>query len=129
VLTHLVGRPLIPLNFQQQRREADFRFGLVRLRENAEGVALYHGESAERVTLLDRVEAIRLNWWQLMRYTKNLVGFTVGYSQVAIIFPYLVAAPRYFAKAISLGELSQIANAFGQVQGSLSWFVDNYGSI
>lgn len=128
-LTHLVGRPLIPLNFRQQRLEADFRFNLVRLRENAEGVALYGGEEVENHTLRGRFEHIRANWWQLMRYTKNLTFLTVGYNQVADIFPLLVAAPRYFEGAISLGVLSQIANAFGQVQGSLSWFVESYAAL
>lgn len=129
VLTHLVGRPLIGLNFQQQRREADFRFRLVRLRENAEGVALYGGERSEQAELGNRFEGIRLNWWQLMRYTKHLTSFTVGYSQIAIIFPILVAAPRYFAGAISLGGLMQTNQAFAQVENSLSWFVQSYGLI
>src|SRR5215204_1095861 len=129
VVAHFVGRPLIPLNFHQERYEADFRFGLVRLRENAEGVALYRGEQSETTGLLNQFENIRQNWWALMRYTKNLTIFTVGYSQVAIIFPILVAAPRYFAGAISLGELFQISSAFGQVQESLSWFVENYGRL
>jgi vitamin B12/bleomycin/antimicrobial peptide transport system ATP-binding/permease protein len=129
VLTHRVGRPLIGLNFQQERFEADFRFGLVRLRENAEGVALYRGEGPERAGLLDRFERIRANWWGLMHYTKRLTGFTVGYAQVAIVFPILVAAPRYFAGAITLGVLFQISNAFGQVQGALSWFVESYASL
>jgi putative ATP-binding cassette transporter len=128
-LTHLVGRPLIPLSFQQQRLEADFRFNLVRLRENAEGVALYGGEAVERENLTERFERVRVNWWQLMRFTKNLTFLTVGYAQIADIFPILVAAPRYFQGIISLGVLSQIGNAFGQVQGSLSWFVDNYPSL
>jgi putative ATP-binding cassette transporter len=129
VLTHVVGKRLIPLNFQQQQVEADLRFGLVRLRENAEGVALYDGESFERTDLDGRIERIRGNWWQLMRITKNLTIFTTGYDQLAGIFPLLVAAPRYFTGAISLGVLTQIGNAFGQVQGSLSWFVENYGSL
>lgn len=129
VLTHVVGRRLIPLNFQQQRVEADLRFGLVRLRENAEGVALYKGQAFEQTYLDNRIDRIRANWWQLMRYTKNLTIFTTGYDQLAGVFPLLVAAPQYFTGAISLGVLSQIANAFGQVQGSLSWFVGNYGSI
>jgi putative ATP-binding cassette transporter len=128
-LTHFVGRPLIRLNFQQQRVEADLRFGLVRLRENSEGVALYGGESTERRDLDSRVDRIRANWWQLMRYTKNLTFLTTGYDQLADIFPILVAAPRYFTGAISLGVLTQIGNAFGQVQGSLSWFVESYGSL
>jgi putative ATP-binding cassette transporter len=129
VLTHLVGRPLIRLNFQQQRVEADLRFGLVRLRENSEGVALYGGEGTERRDLDSRIDRIRANWWQLMRYTKNLTFLTTGYAQLADIFPILVAAPRYFSGAISLGTLTQIGAAFGQVQGSLSWFVDSYGSL
>src|SRR5262249_45837404 len=128
-LTHRVGRPLIGLSFQQQRREADFRFALARLRENAEGVALYRGEATERTGLLGLVEGIRVNWWALMNVTKRLTFFTVGYDQVASVFPLLVAAPRYFSGAISLGVLTQMANAFGQVQGSLSWFVESYGSI
>jgi putative ATP-binding cassette transporter len=129
VLTHVVGRPLIGLNFQQQRVEADLRFGLIRLRENSEGVALYGGEPSERSGVDSRVDRIRENWWQLMRYTKNLTFLTTGYAQLADIFPLLVAAPRYFSGAISLGVLTQIGNAFSQVQGSLSWFVDSYGSL
>jgi putative ATP-binding cassette transporter len=129
VLTHLVGRPLIPLNFQQQRVEADLRFGLIRLRENAEGVALYRGEDTERQDVESRIERIRANWWQLMKYTKNITLLTTAYDQLAGIFPILVAAPKYFSGAISLGVLTQIGNAFGQVQGSLSWFVESYGSL
>src|SRR5439155_14838566 len=102
---------------------------LVRVRENAEGIALYHGEETERTGLLDRFERIRRNWWELMRYTKRLTFLTVGYGQVANIFPVLVAAPRYFSGEITLGVLVQIANAFGQVEGALSWFVDNYGAL
>jgi vitamin B12/bleomycin/antimicrobial peptide transport system ATP-binding/permease protein len=128
-LTHLIGRPLIRLNFLQERFEADFRFSLVRLRENAEGVALYRGEPSEQRSLLQKFERIRTNWWELMRYTKYLTGFTVGYAQIAIIFPILVAAPRYFTGAITLGGLMQISQAFGQVQGALSWFVDSYSSL
>ena len=126
ILTHYVGRKLIPLNFQQERCEADFRFGLVRLRENAEGVALYGGEAPEHAVLSARFEAIRQNWWAIMRYTKRLTGFTAGYSQIAVIFPFVVASPRYFSGAITLGDLMQIASAFGTVQGALSWFVNNY---
>jgi putative ATP-binding cassette transporter len=127
--TAVVGRRLIPINFQRQRLEADFRFGLVRLRENAEGVALYHGEPSEQTDLMTRFERIRGNWWELMRYTKRLTFLIVGYEQVAVIFPVLVAAPRYFAGEISLGVLTQVAQAFGRVQGSLSWFVDAYSDL
>ncbi len=125
-LTHRLGWPLVRLNFDQQRYEADFRFGLIRFRENAEGVALYGGETGEARTMMDRFEQIRQNWWAIMRRQKLLTFFTVGYSQVAVVFPILVAAPRYFSGAIELGGLMQIAQAFGQVQGALSWFVDAY---
>jgi len=126
VLTHYIGRSLIRINFQKERLEADFRFSMVRLRENAEGVALYKGEAAERQGLLSRFERVRANWWELMRLTKRLTYFTAGYAQAAIVFPFVVAAPRYFAGSLTLGGLTQIAGAFGQVQEALSWFVSNY---
>ncbi|MDP8923385.1 MAG: ABC transporter ATP-binding protein/permease [Chloroflexota bacterium] len=129
VLTHFIGRRLIGINFLQERYEADFRFSLVRLRENAEGVALYHGERPERAHLMGRFGNIQTNWWQLMQYTKRLTFFTAGYSQVAIIFPILVAAPRYFAGELTLGGLQQIGNAFRQVETSLSWFINVYENI
>ncbi len=129
VLAHFIGRPLIGLNFQKERREADFRFSMVRLRENAEGVALYHGEDPEQQGLLARFELIRQNWWALMHYTKRLTYFTAGYTQIAIVFPFVVAAPRFFSGAITLGGLTQIANAFGEVQAALSWFVNTYGTL
>jgi putative ATP-binding cassette transporter len=129
VLTHYVGRRLIGINFRQERFEADFRYSLVRLRENAEGVALYRGESSESAHLNERFGAIQANWAELMRYTKRLTFFTVGYGQAALIFPFIVGAPRYFAGEIALGGLLQISNAFGQVQESLSWFVNAYGEL
>jgi len=129
VLTHYVGRRLIPLNFLKERLEADFRFALVRVRENAEGVALYRGEPSESRSLQTKFERIRANWWEIIRFTKRLNAFTVGYNQAAVVFPFLVAFPRYFSGAISLGQLTQIANAFGQVQSSLSWFVNSYSDI
>ncbi|MDO9708411.1 ABC transporter ATP-binding protein/permease [Paracraurococcus lichenis] len=128
-LAHLVGRALIPLNFNQQRVEADFRYALVRLRDNAEGIALYGGEADERRGLLQRFHALIENWWQIMVATKRLTFFTAGYSQVAIVFPFVVGAPAYFAGRIPLGGLTQTADAFGQVQGSLSWIVDNYRDL
>jgi len=129
VLTFYIGRPLIKLNFQQEQREADFRYALVRLRENAEGVALYRGEAAENRGFMSRVERIRENWWGIMQYTKRLNTLTIGYNQVAIVFPYFVAGHRYFTGALTLGNLTQIADAFGQVQTSLSWFVNNYAGL
>ena len=128
-LAHWVGRPLIGLNFNQQKVEADFRFALVRLRENAEGVALYGGEADEKRGLLARFGALMENWWQIMVATKRLTFFTAGYSQAAVVFPFVVASPRYFSGEIPLGGLTQTANAFGEVQGALSWFVDNYATL
>ena len=128
-LAHLIGRRLIRLNFTQQRVEADFRFSLMRLRENAEGVALHGGEAQEKAGLGDRFAALIANWWQIMVATKQLTFFTAGYNQVAIVFPYIVAAPAYFSGRSQLGELTQTAGAFAEVQQALSWIVDNYRGI
>ncbi len=128
-LTHRIGRPLIGLNFQQQQFEANFRFSLVRLRENTEGIALYHGEREEKRSLGDRFGHIVRNWWAIMKRQKRLTWFTAGYSQAAIVFPVIAAAPRYFSGAIQLGALMQTIQAFGQVQGALSWFVTAYTQL
>ncbi|WP_198372556.1 ABC transporter ATP-binding protein/permease [Roseomonas rosulenta] len=128
-LAHLIGRPLIALNFNQQKVEADFRYALVRFRENVEGIALHGGEADEKRGLTQRFRALMENWWSIMTATKRLTLFTVGYSQVASIFPIVVAAPAYFAGRIPLGGLIQTSSAFNQVQDSLSWFVDNYARL
>ena len=128
-LTHLVGRPLSLLNFKQQRVEADFRYALVRIRENMESIALYRGEQEEGVTLRERFAAVIGNWRQIMRRTKMLNSLVVGYSQIAIIFPIVVAAPRYFSGSMQLGGLMQTVGAFGSVQNSLSWFVESYAHL
>lgn len=128
-LTHLVGRPLATLSFRQQRFEADFRFSLVRLRENVEGIALYGGEDDEHAALLTRFSAVVMNWWAIMQRTKLLNALTSGYQQIAVVFPIIVAAPRYFAGQIPLGGLTRTASAFGQVQGAMSWFVSAYASL
>jgi putative ATP-binding cassette transporter len=127
--THLVGRPLAALNFRQQRVEADFRYSLVRVRENMEGIALYRGEHEEEGLLLHRFGAVIGNWYAIMRRMKLLNTLVVGYGQAAVIFPVIVAAPRYFSGAMQLGGLIQTSGAFGQVQGSLSWFVDSYSLL
>ncbi|HEV2300200.1 MAG TPA: ABC transporter ATP-binding protein/permease [Stellaceae bacterium] len=129
LLTRWIGLPLARLNFDQQRYEADFRFSLVRLRENAENVAFYGGEGRELDTFHARFARIIANWWGIIRRRKRLGWFTTGYQQVAIVFPFLVAAPRYFNRAIQLGGLMQIASAFGQVQESLSFIVTSYTDI
>jgi putative ATP-binding cassette transporter len=128
-LTDLIGRPLVRLNFNQQRYEADFRFSLVRFRENTEGVALYRGEADELRGFRERFAAVVKNWWGIMRQRKRLTGFQSGFAQLAIIFPFVVAAPRYFRGEIPLGGLVQTASAFGQVQDSLSYIVSSYTEL
>jgi putative ATP-binding cassette transporter len=128
-MAHRMGRPLIGLNFFQQRFEADLRFSLVRMRENAEGIALYRGENDEYRNLMDRFKHVWNNWYGLIRYQKRLIGFTAFYSQLAVIFPFVVAAPRYFLGTIQLGGLMQIADTFGRVQDAMSWFVNSYSSL
>ena len=125
-LTHKIGKPLIGLSFNQQRYEADFRYGLVRFRENMEGVALYRGEPSELNAFRNRFLHVADNWWAIMKRTKLLNTFRIGYNQVAIVFPFLAAAPRYFAGPGKLGDLTQTASAFGQVQNALSWFISVY---
>jgi putative ATP-binding cassette transporter len=129
LLTHFIGRRLIGLDFNQQRFEADFRFGLVRLRENSEGVALYRGEPEELAGLRGRFASVIGNWWLLMRKQKQLGWFTSFYYQLAIIFPFIVVSPRFFAGQMPLGGIFQTASAFGQVQSSLSWFINAYTSF
>ena len=128
-LTHLIGRALIALNFQQQRYEADFRFSLVRVRENAEQIALLSGEPAERQRLLMRFSNVASNWLAIMSRQKKLTFFTASYSQAAVVFPFIMVSPAYFAGAVQLGGLMQTANAFGQVQSALSVFVTLYRSL
>lgn len=129
VITHYIGRPQIRLNFLQQRYEADFRHHMVRVREYSESIALDKGEAVEQVQLDTRFSTVLANYLTLIKEQKNLIWFTSFFGQAAIIFPFLVAAPRFFSGAIQLGELIQISQAFGKVQDSLSWFVDNYSSL
>ena len=129
ILTHYIGRPQIKLNFEQQRLEADFRHHMVRVREYSESIALDRGETVERVQLDLRFSRVLGNYLHLIKAQKNLVWFTSFFGQAAVVFPFVVAAPRFFSGAIQLGELMQISSAFGQVQGALSWFVDSYSSL
>lgn len=129
VLVHLVGRKLIRLNFDQQRYEADFRFSMMRVRENSESIAFYRGEMAETQGFKERFANVIKNYWGLMRRTKLLNFYVNGYGQLAIIFPLIMAAPRYYAGEIALGGLMQTISAFGRVQDALSFFVDSYSSI
>ena len=128
-IAHLIGRPLVDLDIEQQRREADFRAGLLRVRENAEQIALLNGEPAERRRLMAHFAKVRDNWTAIMNRQKQLTFFTAGYNQVQVIVPILAAGPVYFAGAISLGGLMQTASAFGRVEGALSFFVKAYPQL
>ena len=127
--TNLIGRKLIPLSFQQQQVDADFRFNLMRVREHTEQIALYQGEAEEADGLNHRFGAIYRNWWLIMKRTKALNFFTVGFGQIALIFPMLVAAPGYFAGIFTLGVLIQIGSIFSNVQSAFSWFIGAYPQL
>jgi putative ATP-binding cassette transporter len=128
-LAQWIGSPLVNLDFQQQRLEADFRFNLVRVRENSEQIALLAGESAERQRLSARFGRVVDNWYAIMSRTKRLTSFTRSYSQAAEIFPYILAAPAFFADKIQLGGMMQTGSAFGSVQSAVSFFVSNYREL
>ncbi|MBR2519359.1 MAG: ABC transporter ATP-binding protein/permease [Selenomonadaceae bacterium] len=129
VIAHKVGRKLIGLNFDQQKFEADFRFSMMRVRENSESIAFYRGEPAEREVFDLKFNNVIKNYWQLMKKTKHLNFYANGYAQLAVLVPYIMAYPRYFAKEIQLGGLMQISSAFGKVQDALSFFVDSYDTL
>ena len=128
-LTQWIGSPLVNLDFQQQRFEADFRFNLVRVRENSEQIALLQGESAERQRLSARFGRVVDNWYAIMKRTKRLTAFTSSYAQAAVIFPFVLVAPAYFADKIQLGGMMQTASAFDSVQKALSFFVSAYRTL
>jgi len=128
-LTQWIGSPLVNLDFRQQRFEADFRFNLVRVRENSEQIALLQGERAERQRLSERFGRVVDNWYAIMQRTKRLTAFTSSYAQAAVIFPYVLVAPAYFADKIQLGGMMQTASAFGSVQTALSFFVSTYRTL
>ena len=128
-LTQWIGSPLVRLDFKQQQFEADFRFNLVRARENSEQIALLQGERAERLGLWQRFGHVVENWYAIMSRTKRLTAFTRSYSQAAVIFPYILVAPAYFEKKVLLGGLTQTASAFGSVQSALSVFVTIYRTM
>lgn len=128
-ITHLVGRKLVSLNFIQQRYEADFRFSMIRLRESAESIAFYKGEQQENSIFKEKFHLLLNNFWKLVNKQKQLVWLNSGYSQIAIIFPFVAVMNRYLTKEITLGGLMQVSSAFGSVQGSLSYFIDTYVSI
>ncbi|PIT71920.1 ABC transporter ATP-binding protein/permease [Limnohabitans sp. B9-3] len=129
LIGHWIGKSMASLNFAQQRLEADFRHHLMRVREYSEAIALDRGHTVERQSLQTRFSQVLDNFMRLLRVQKRYTWFNSGYGQAAVVFPMLVAAPRYFSGAIQLGELMQISSAFGQVQESLSWFITNYSRL
>ena len=129
LLTQWIGAPLVNLDFEQQRREADFRFNLVRVRENSEQIALLDGDRTERARLLDRFSHVISNWYAIMSRTKRLTAFTQSYAQAAVVIPIVLVAPALFAGKILIGTLLQAAEAFGNVQKALSFFVGIYRTM
>lgn len=129
ILTHWIGKPLVELNFTKQRFEADFRFNLVRVRENSEQIALLRGDAAEQQRLLERFGRVVGNWLLIMSRTKRLTAFTQSYSQAAVVFPFILVAPAYFAEKVQLGGMMQTASAFGSVQTALSFFISTYRTL
>ena len=128
-LAHKVGRKLITLNFDQQKYEADFRFSMMRVRENSESIAFYCGEPAEMESFLQRFSAVIKNFWQLMKKTKHLNFYVSSYGQLALIVPLIMCAPRYFAKEIQIGGVQQVCSAFNHVQNALSFFINAYDTL
>ena len=126
LIGHFLGRSMSSLNYAQQRLEANFRHHLMRVREYSEAIALDKGAEFERASLQKRFTSVVENFLHLLKVQKRFTWFSSAYGQAAVVFPMLVAAPRYFSGAIQLGELMQISSAFGQVQESLSWLVNNY---
>jgi len=129
VLTYFIGRPLSPLNYEQERLNADFRFALMRVRDNSQPVAVSQGEGAEGTRLGRRFAAIAGNWGELILRQAKLTAFTVFYAQIAAVVPVLAVAPAYLAGEIPLGAIFQTGNAFAQVYGALSWFVNSFVAI
>ncbi|CNH91085.1 ABC transporter ATP-binding protein/permease [Yersinia mollaretii] len=128
-LTHWIGYPLRQLNMDRQRCEADYRSGLIARREASDAIAGQRGEQHERGALLQRFRAVADNWYQLIRYEKNLSFFTVGYQQLSALAPIFFALPKFLAGELLLGGLMQIRQSFAQVAGALGWFIFSYREI
>jgi vitamin B12/bleomycin/antimicrobial peptide transport system ATP-binding/permease protein len=128
-ITHLIGKPLIKLDFKQEKYEADFRYSLARLREYGEQIALLKGEGAERQHIGKRFSAIVGNYYALVRQNLKLNTFVASYFQASAIVPFVIMAPSYFAGKLTLGQLTQTAGAFGRVETSMQWFIARYQSI
>ncbi len=128
-LTHVIGKPLVKLEFAQEQREADFRFSLARLREYTEQVALLNGERAEKEHLGGQFTAIVRNYFAIVGRNLKLSTFTQTYFQASVVFPYIILAPYYFVGKITLGQMQQTAGAFSRVESGLTFFVQRYSSL
>lgn len=128
-VTHLVGRRLVPINFDRLRCEADFRYGLVRFRDHAEAVVLARGEQVEQQSLGARFSCVVANYWQLIKAQRNLSLLTNGIGHANSIIPLLIAAPSFFAGHLTLGMVAQVRVAYAEVSGALTWFVNAYQEI
>ncbi len=128
-IAHLIGKPLIWLEFEQERREANFRFSLARLREYSEQIALMRGESSEQRHLSERFGDIVSNFYRLVWARLRLTTFTLSFAQANVVVPYILLAPHYFSNRITLGVMTQVASAFDRVQTAMSFFIDRYQAI
>jgi putative ATP-binding cassette transporter len=124
-----LGHPLIRLNFMNEKLGANFRYALMRLREYAENVAFYQGAAVEKRTLWSRFSLLIANLWALVFRTLKFDGFNLAVSQAAVVFPFILQAPRFFSGAIKLGDVMQTSQAFGQVQDALSFFRTSYDAF
>ncbi len=128
-VAHLIGWRLIPLQFNQQRFESDFRFAIARVTDNAEPVALMGGEAVERAEMRTRFWRLVRNWTALVQRQTRLIGFTAGYGHVSTVFPILVVSPAYLTGAITLGALIQAHLAFQRVEGAFAFCIGAYPKI
>lgn len=129
MVAHWIGRSLIPLDYEQERREADFRFALVRLRENSEAVALLRGETSEKSDLMHRFRAIVANWHRLMNRQQFVGLFSGAYGRYSLYFPYFVMSPLFFGGNMQLGAFMQSGSAFNEVRSAFSYFITSYVKI
>jgi putative ATP-binding cassette transporter len=129
LLTVVIGRPLIGINFNQRRREADFRYALVGLRDNAEAIALYGGERREQANLLQRLYAAVQNYNLLIEWQRNLAFFTYAYDFLLPLVPFLILAPRFFAGRVEFGKITQASGAFIMLRTSLSIIIDQFNGL
>ena len=129
LLTIVIGRPLIGINFAQRRREADFRYALVSLRDNAEAIALYGGELREKTELLERLHAAMRNYNLLILWQRNLAFFTYAYDFLLPLVPFIILAPSFFAGKIEFGKITQASAAFIALRTAFSIIIDQFNSL